>query len=322
MGRLQAVTEKLEFTGERFTPDCTREIRYEHFHRYALAAEWISGLNVLDAACGEGYGSHLLAAKARQVTGIDISATAIAHASSSYAAANLEFVGTDCSNTPFDDSSFDCIISFETLEHLQDHQALLSEFRRLLKPDGFLVISSPDKAIYSDRMGNENPFHVSELYKPEFEKLLAGYFPVVHWLGQSLGFHSMIWPLEAVSNERFCLHQERGTAIDRLRQPAADPVYLLAICANAKDNLPPVNQALFLFDDEQQSVYQHYNHEIRHNLAAGEVLRDLEARIKNLQEELAVARNSDRDQTAESPASGSAWSWFSSWVNRFKGRVD
>lgn len=312
------MADKLEFTGERFTPDCTREIRYEHFHRYALAADWTSGLHVLDAACGEGYGSHLLAAKALKVTGIDISATAIAHARAKYTAANLGFVEADCSNTPFDDQSFDCIVSFETLEHLQDHQALLREFRRVLKPGGFLVISSPDKAVYTDRMGNKNPFHVKELYQPEFEQLLAGYFPAVNWLGQSLGFHSMIWPLQPAGNDRFCLQQESGNAIHRLSQPVADPVYLLAVCANSIADLPAIDQALFLFDDAQQSVYQHYNHEIRHNLAALEVLRDLEARVESLQHELAVARKSAAGQIADPQPSD----WFSRLVNRLKGRAD
>jgi ubiquinone/menaquinone biosynthesis C-methylase UbiE len=315
---LQAVADKLEFTGERFTPDCTREIRYEHFHRYALAADWASGLHVLDAACGEGYGSFLLAAKARQVTGVDISATAIAHARSCYAADNLKFVEADCSSMPFEDQDFDCIVSFETLEHLQDHQALLREFRRVLKPGGFLVISSPDKAIYTDRMGNDNPFHVKELYQPEFELLLGGYFPVIHWLGQSLGFHSMIWPQQPASNERFCLHQESGNAINRLTQPANDPVYLLAVCANSSADLPAIDQALFLFDDAQQSVYQHYNHEIRHNLAAGEVLRDLEARLERLQDELAVARRSVQEQIPNPQTQ----SWFSGLINRLRGRAD
>jgi 2-polyprenyl-3-methyl-5-hydroxy-6-metoxy-1,4-benzoquinol methylase len=67
--RSKAVPENLEFTGERFTPECVREIRYEHLHRYAVAADWLGGLKVLDAACGEGYGSHLIARNAREVTG-------------------------------------------------------------------------------------------------------------------------------------------------------------------------------------------------------------------------------------------------------------
>lgn len=277
------MSEKLEFTGERFTLECMREIRYEHFHRYALAAEWTAGLKVLDAACGEGYGSHLLATRAAEVTGVDVSGAAVAHAREHYTASNLQFLEADCTRLPFADQAFDCVVSFETLEHLQDHEALLAEFRRVLKPNGFLVISSPDKAVYSDRMGNQNPYHLKELYQPEFEQLLAGYFPTVQWLGQKLAFHSMIWPLQPSQRGGLWLQQENGQSITRLPQPSADPVYLLALCSGRPEDLPPVDQALYLFDDEQESVYQHYNHEIRHNLAAAEVLRDLESRLATLQ---------------------------------------
>lgn len=303
------MSEKLSFTGERFTPECIREIRYEHFHRYALVADWLAGLKVLDAACGEGYGSHLLAAKASEVTGIDVSSEAIAHARLRYSANNLEFIEADCCKTPFVENSFDCIISFETLEHLKDQHALLTEFRRILKPAGFLIISTPDKAVYSDRMGNENPFHVSELYRPEFESLLAEYFPTVQLLGQKLGFHSMIWPLEQTRSQQFLLQQETARTINRLLQPATEPVYLLALCANAKSDIPGFDQALFLYNDESESVYQHYNHEIRRNMETGEILQELEARVASLQ-----ARLTDVQSTIPPGRN-----WLSRVLQKFKG---
>ncbi len=316
------MSEDLDFTGERFTPECIREIRYEHFHRYALVADWIVGLEVLDAACGEGYGSHLLAAKAAKVTGIDVSSLAITHAQSRYAARNLEFVSVDCCDTPFADRSFDCIISFETLEHLQDHQALLKEFRRLLKPTGFLIISTPDKAVYTDKMGNNNRFHVSELYKPEFETLLAGFFPVVQLLGQKLGFHSMIWPLHSMESQQVLVQQESETSVNRIEKPSAEPVYLLAVCAHAARYLPIYDQSLFLFDDEAGSVYQHYYHEIRRNMETGEILQALESRVESLMAELATAQSmalaeghKGRVPDAISPPKKG---WFSRALKKFK----
>ena len=66
------MSEKLEFTGERFTPECVREIWYEHFHRYVFAREMVRGKRVLDAACGEGYGSALLASAASSVEGLSL----------------------------------------------------------------------------------------------------------------------------------------------------------------------------------------------------------------------------------------------------------
>ena len=318
------MSENLEFTGERFTPECTREIRYEHYHRYAVAAEWVKGRKVLDAACGEGYGSHWLAQRADSVTGIDVSAEAIAHANERYGSEKLEFIQADCCSTAFEDHSFDCIVSFETLEHLEDHDGLVREFRRILRPDGFLLISSPDKAVYSDQQGNDNPYHVRELYRPEFEQLLASRFPAVSLLGQKLGFHSMIWPLQAEQAAGIAavqLHQEKGQELLQMQQPAGEPVYLLAMCASSPEHLPATRHTLSLFDDDTESVYKHYYHEIRHNLAAGEVLGDLRSRVRQLEAELELARESAGGSAVQnvSPEPGG---WFARVLSRFRNRPD
>ena len=153
---------------------------------------------MLDAACGEGYGSALLCQKATKVVGLDVSAEAISHASSRYSEyENLEFVEGNCTALEFEDDAFDCIVSFETLEHLGEQSEMLGEFRRVLKPDGVLIISSPDKKNYSDVSGFDNPYHVKELYREELEKLLAQEFPAVKLLGQKLVFQSAIWEMNS-----------------------------------------------------------------------------------------------------------------------------
>ncbi|MDT8409462.1 MAG: class I SAM-dependent methyltransferase, partial [Wenzhouxiangellaceae bacterium] len=159
----------LEFTGERFTPECVREIFYEHWHRYAWAGAYVAGLDVLDCACGEGYGSRLLADSARSVVGVDLDETSIAHARQRYAHDKLEFRRADALALPFEDRQFDCVVSFETLEHLAAHDDLLAGFKRVLKPGGFVLLSSPDRKTYSDETGYDNPYHVRELYRDEFE---------------------------------------------------------------------------------------------------------------------------------------------------------
>jgi ubiquinone/menaquinone biosynthesis C-methylase UbiE len=317
--RTSALSKNLDFTGERFTPECIREIRYEHFHRYAVALGWVHGLKVLDAACGEGYGAQLLSARACEVTGIDISGEAVAHAKARYVRENLQFLQADCCSTPFDDGSFDCVVSFETLEHLHNQEALLAEFRRVLKPGGFLVISTPDKAVYSDKLGNKNEFHVKELYRHEFESLLGQYFPVVQLLGQKLGFHSMIWPLQEPSSQRYQLQQESGDAIHTRENPSAEPVYLLAVCAATQAAVPKAilapDQGLFLFDDESESVYQHYYHEIRRNLETGAILQDLEAQVAQLQAQLSAAAEQAGNPEPK-PEKGD--NWLTRWLRRLK----
>jgi len=281
------LTDKLEFTGERFTPECVREIRYEHLHRYAFARQLVAGKRVLDAACGEGYGAALLAGSAAAVTAVDRSAQAIGHARRRYGASNLDFREADCLELPFDDDHFDCVVSFETLEHLADQDRLLAEFRRVIRPDGFLLLSSPDRAVYSDTLQNRNEFHVRELYRDELEALLQAHFPAFRLFGQKLVFQSAIWSLEQTPGVGFL--QERDGAVAGGLTPAHAPVYFIAVCAAALDHLPRVEKGLSLFDDAAESVYAHYYHEIRKNMAAGELLAAREREIAGLRAALDAA---------------------------------
>lgn len=294
---------KLDFTGERFTPECVREIWYEHVHRYVFARELVEGKTVLDAACGEGYGSHTLASKAKQVTGVDLSETAIAHAVRRYSSSNLGFQQADCCDLPFADGQFDCIVSFETLEHLENQRQMLREFRRVLAPGGFLLISSPDKAVYSDQLQNHNIFHLRELYRQELEALLLAEFPRIRLFGHKLAFHSMIWPLPSVSTQAiepphpaqtYGLHQQQGETSLELSRPSANPVYFIALCAAEQRFLPSVDKSLWLFDDAIESVYQHYHHEIRKNMHAGKILEDKEGEIAALKAALKLAKEPAR----------------------------
>jgi SAM-dependent methyltransferase len=278
------LSKPLKFTGERFTPECVREIWYEHFHRYVFARELVGGLKVLDAACGEGYGTALLATTASSVTGVDLSETAIEHASERYTSDRLKFLVSDCLGLPFDEAEFDCIVSFETLEHLEDQQGLMAEFKRVLKPGGFLLISTPDKAVYTDRQQNRNEFHLRELYRKEFESLLQAHFPALRLWGHKLLFQSAIWSLEEKPGVLF--NQENGGEVVSFSEPHHDPVYLIALCAADDACLPKTGHGLSLFDDSRESVYEHYYHEIRKNMAAGELLEKKEQELSELKSAL------------------------------------
>jgi SAM-dependent methyltransferase len=287
MARLSAendLSRPLEFTGERFTPECVREIWYEHFHRYVFARELVGGLTVLDAACGEGYGTALLATAASFVTGVDLSELAVEHATARYSSDRLKFLVSDCLELPFADDEFDCVVSFETLEHLEDHQGLMTEFRRVLKPGGFLLLSSPDKAVYSDQQQSRNEFHLRELYRDEFETLLRAHFPAYRLWGQKLLFQSAIWSLEKQAGVSF--HQEQGGEVACFPEPHHAPVYFIALCAADEACLPGTERGLSLFDDAGESVYEHYYHEIRKNMAAGELLAEKERELAELKSAL------------------------------------
>lgn len=296
------MTQSLEFTGERFTPECVREIWYEHIHRYAFAATLVRGKRVLDAACGEGYGSAHLATVAESVRGIDISGQAVAHARQRYQAENLEFLVADCCELPFADDRFDCVVSFETLEHLEDQEGLLREFSRVLAPGGFLIISSPDKAVYTDRHHNDNEFHVKELYRDELDELLAGFFPHRQFMKQKLMFHSIIWPEREQPGVMF--QHSSGHGISEREFPSQEAMYYIVLCAASEGALPPVKSGSWFFDDEEESVYAHYHHEIRKNMEAGAVLESMQTELEQIRAQL-------KQQTAAAPPASRWWHrWF------------
>lgn len=273
----------LEFTGERFTPECVREIRYEHWARYAFALELARGKRVLDAACGEGYGSAMLAAVAASVLGVDIAENAIAHARSRYGAcANLRFERGDCTALDAAPDSFDLIVSFETLEHVAAQEALIAGFARALSDDGILIVSSPDKRTYSDISGFRNEFHVRELYREELLALLAPHFPQVRLYGQKLLFQSAIWDPDAAPRSVAAATLSESSSSPQAGLDYA-PLYFIAMCSRRPlPEFPDVS----LFGDREESVYAHYNGEVRRNMAAGGRIAELEAEVARLRGEL------------------------------------
>jgi ubiquinone/menaquinone biosynthesis C-methylase UbiE/glycosyltransferase involved in cell wall biosynthesis len=171
-----AAAPELPWTGERLVTSLHGPIVAEHLHRYALATELVSGKTVLDVACGEGYGSRLLAQRAARVIGVDVSAETINHAQAKYGGGNLSFAVGAAEKLPLADASVDTIVSFETIEHIGSPETFLTEIRRCLKPGGQLVISSPDKGPYNAANSEPNVFHTHELAHAEFLGLLRSRF--------------------------------------------------------------------------------------------------------------------------------------------------
>jgi len=277
----------LKFTGERFTPECVREMAYEHWHRYAFARQLARGKRVLDAACGEGYGTNLLADVAAEVVGVDVSDTAIAHARARYGQReNCRFEAMDCTALNFPNNHFDLVVSFETVEHVLAQEALVAGFARVLKDDGVLLISSPDKHTYSDVSGYCNEFHVRELYREEFLALLQPHFRATRLYGQKLLFQSALWALDGNSKEVEALTAAAdGTALSLSLDYA--PLYFVAACTKHEQALP-IPQ-LSLFGDREESVYTHYNHEIGKNMRAGQRIAELEHELELLRARLTMS---------------------------------
>lgn len=168
---------------ERIVPDETEPgIVALHLKRYAFARPLCEGRDVLDAACGTGYGSAFLAEAAAHVVGVDASEGALAYARGRYGRDNIEFAMMDVQRLELPDASFDTACSFETIEHVADPERAIAELVRVLRPRGVLVVSTPHAPVTTHAPAN--PFHTVELSRADFEALLRRHFSDVVVYGQ------------------------------------------------------------------------------------------------------------------------------------------
>ncbi len=234
--------EELPWTGERLVPTLAGGIACEHLHRYAMARDAVAGKDVLDIACGEGYGSALLAQTARSVTGVDVDPKAVAHAEAKYGGANARFLHGECVAIPVGDASVDVVVSFETIEHISEHEIFLSEIRRVLRPGGLVLISTPERENYDTTQTTANPFHVREMSGEEFHALLKNRFAHVALLSQRYLSSSVILPEAAEVKVSAGMFSGNYSAVDfsgRLRTP----VYFIAAASDAA--LPSLKAGVF-----------------------------------------------------------------------------
>ncbi len=189
---------------ERLANDPTSELWGEHRSRYRFAAQFAGGQRVLDVASGAGFGLQMLGQAGARPIGIDYDAAALHEVRRLEGAARL--VRADAATLPLATASMDLVVSFETLEHVPDARAVVFEIRRVLKPGGRLVLSTPNRAFGPPERHTSNPFHIREFTSAELRELLGGAFAEVTLYGQR--------PSVAYRYVPFLM-------LDRSRQPAA-----------------------------------------------------------------------------------------------------
>lgn len=155
-----------------------------HLARYEFAAPYAAGGAVADIACGTGYGCFLLAdqGKAREVIGVDVDPDAVSYAAETYAAPNIRFVCAPGEATGLPEGSVDLVTSFETLEHLDEPGRLVAEFERILRPEGTLILSTPNQ--WED---DHHPHHHQSFSLEDLQRILAPKFAVVSMHNQNSG---------------------------------------------------------------------------------------------------------------------------------------
>jgi ubiquinone/menaquinone biosynthesis C-methylase UbiE len=227
------------FTGERLETSVYNRNTVNHLHRYAIASSLTKGKTVLDIASGEGYGSHLLSFEAEYIYGVDIDQDTIERAEIKYQRDNLKFLKGSTSKIPLRDQTVDVIISFETIEHHDEHEQMLIEIKRVLRPGGALLISSPDKHFYSDIRNYHNPFHVKELYKEDFINLVSRHFINYKLFSQSyIGGSSII--LEDYKRQEF---EFLTGDYSKTQHATSNPDYLIALCSDIR--LQNINNSVY-----------------------------------------------------------------------------
>lgn len=169
---------------ERVIPGVSANFLYkEAISRYQFAKKRLSnGVKLLDAGCGTGYGSYLLTEKA-QVIGIDIDPEAIEYAQKHFGA-KVIFEVSKIEKTEFSNSTFDAICSFEVIEHLKDTSEYIKEISRVMKKEGTLFISTPNKLVMPIEKDVNSPYHFKEYMLSEMEIILKKSFKKIDIYGQ------------------------------------------------------------------------------------------------------------------------------------------
>jgi SAM-dependent methyltransferase len=285
MTKQMEIREPLQWTGERLVRGCPPSLTFEHLHRYAIACPLASGKRVLDIACGEGYGTALLAQSAASITGVDIDPSAIAHAKATYNRDNVEFILGTGEDIPCDDSTFDLVTSFDTIEHLTGQQRFIEQIKRVLTENGVVLISTPNKPEYARVSEIPNPFHQREVSHEEFRVLLRRHFKHTIFAKQRLVTGSWIAvdkPNAKIGTSTFsgsydCVRMEEGLARG---------LYSWGFCSDSP--LPKCDLGLFEAFDASTAIWRILDR-CSSSVELGDSLRELEQDFERKAIELADA---------------------------------
>lgn len=162
----------------------------EHEARYRFAADYVEGRIVVDCACGNGVGATwFLRRHPERLYGFDKESDAVDHAKTMCRSPNATFMTAGAAALPLPASSCDVFVSFETIEHIAEDAEFVAEIRRVLRPNGILICSTPNRLVtnpgttIADKPWN--PYHVREYAPSELRQVLRRHFEIESEYGQN-----------------------------------------------------------------------------------------------------------------------------------------
>ena len=267
----------MEFTGERVVPGQTDvDLMNEHLARYGFAESLVAGKRVLDAGCGVGYGSVRLARSADRVVGLDNAREPLLATQLEYGDSDVRLAEGDCRGLPFANASFDVVVAFEVIEHLENWRGFLAEARRVLTPGGRLLVSTPNKVYYQQTRTTPNLYHVHEFDYDEFREELAKFFKNTTMFLENHSDAITFTPLEA-----------RGlrTFLEATSSHPQEAHFFLAVCSAEPLYGSPAFVYLPTAGNVRQEREQHIDLLVSEVGRKQELLRELGQELRRLQSE-------------------------------------
>ena len=217
-------TDTLENDYERMVPEFHKDrlIYAEHVTRYLAAKPVVKGKVVLDIASGSGYGTKILAESAKFVYGVDVNEIAVNYSRKNYSGKNIEYLVGDGESIPLSENSVDVVITFETIEHIKNYRKFLDEVARILRPDGLLIVSTPNDVEFSEG----NHFHLHEFKYNELTSLLRKYYKNIDSYFQST------WKYVAIGTEDELSHDKSGEVLNLTKKNRDQHLYFYLLCSN------------------------------------------------------------------------------------------